>query len=171
MKRKTEQRADIHEVFTSTERPLTAQEAFVRARLLRPRIGMATVYRAINALVEERWLHSVELPGEPARYERANKGHHHHFQCDCCRRVFDVPGCGGVDLSHLPTGFQVVRHEVVLYGTCADCQKLCGQTSTSAVDPHHGHDHAHGDCHAHNHASIPARTGEHSTCAVDTSIG
>lgn len=167
MKRKTEQRADIREVFSRTERPLTAQEAFARARLLRPRIGMATVYRAINALVEERWLHAVELPGEPARYERANKGHHHHFQCDCCRRVFDVPGCGGVDLTHLPAGFQVARHEVVLYGTCAECRDLCGHVSVAEHD--HTHEHAGGSGHTHAHA--PPRTSETPTCAVDTSIG
>ncbi len=134
MKRKTEQRKDIRRILSDSTRPLTAQEIHARARAMQPRIGMATIYRAINALVEEEWLHAVELPGEAARYERAGIGHHHHFQCECCRRVFDVPGCGGVDTSRLPTGFEVVRHEVLLYGRCADCISGCAGEAPESSD-------------------------------------
>jgi Fur family ferric uptake transcriptional regulator len=136
MKRKTEQRKDIRKILTDSSRPLTAQEIFAKARELQPRIGVATIYRAVNALVEEKWLHAVDLPGEASRYERAGIGHHHHFQCECCRRVFDVPGCGGVDASRLPAGFEVVRHEILLYGRCADCIAECAEDGEESAEDH-----------------------------------
>jgi Fur family ferric uptake transcriptional regulator len=47
--------------------------------------------------------------------------HHHHFQCTNCQRVFDVHACPG-DIDHMaPKGFSVERHELTLYGRCADC--------------------------------------------------
>ncbi|MBU6162604.1 MAG: transcriptional repressor [Myxococcales bacterium] len=121
MKRKTEQRALIREVMGQTTRPLTANEVLDLAQEKRAGLGIATVYRTINGLVEEGWLLPVELPGEPARYERRELEHHHHFQCQACRKVFDVPGCSGLPTTGVPTGFEVARHEIVFYGRCAEC--------------------------------------------------
>jgi Fur family ferric uptake transcriptional regulator len=85
-------------------------------------INLSTVYRAIKSLTAEGVIHAVEIPGEPPRYEPAHLDHHHHFRCDRCDRVFDIPGCHATHIdTHLPEGFLVRMHEVVLYGTCADC--------------------------------------------------
>jgi Fur family transcriptional regulator, ferric uptake regulator len=121
MKRKTEQRALIREVMGQATRPLTANEVLDLAQEKRAGLGIATVYRTINGLVEEGWLLPVELPGEPARYERRELEHHHHFQCQACRKVFDVPGCAGLPTTGVPSGFEVARHEIVYYGRCAEC--------------------------------------------------
>jgi Fur family transcriptional regulator, ferric uptake regulator len=84
-------------------------------------LGIATVYRTIGSLVSSGWLIPVELPGESPRYERAGAAHHHHFRCQVCARVFEIFGCPG-DLQELtPPGFQLERHEVVLYGRCERC--------------------------------------------------
>lgn len=82
---------------------------------------MATVYRTLNSLLEEGFVAAVELPGEPARYEVAGKPHHHHFHCRRCDQVFEVPGCPGNLRSVVPDGFRLESHEVVLYGSCAEC--------------------------------------------------
>ena len=121
MKRKTEQRALIREVMGQATRPLTANEVLDLAQEKRGGLGIATVYRTIKGLVEEGWLLPVELPGEPARYERREMEHHHHFQCQACRKVFDVPGCSGLPTTGVPVGFEVARHEIVFYGRCAEC--------------------------------------------------
>lgn len=86
-----------------------------------PRLGIATVYRTVKAWVDEGKLVQVDLPGAAPRYELAGKGHHHHFLCRACDRVFELSGCPD-GLSRLtPRGFAVESHDVVLYGVCAAC--------------------------------------------------
>ncbi len=121
MTRKTEQRRWIRYVFENTPRPLTPQEVLNAAQQNISGLGIATVYRNLKILNEAGWLRAVELPGEPARYELASLDHHHHFLCEQCGRVFDVPGCLDDLGENIPDDFQVDRYEVLLYGQCAGC--------------------------------------------------
>ena len=123
MERDTKQRRAIREIFTRERRPLSTDEVLAASRTLVPSLGIATVYRNIKSLADEGWLHSVELPGEPARYERCGKPHHHHFMCRECGFAFDVAACPE-DIERLaPPGFVVDAHELVLYGHCPGCRQ------------------------------------------------
>jgi Fur family ferric uptake transcriptional regulator len=121
MERNTRQRDAIRRVFEEIGRPLGPQEVLDAARDHVSGIGIATVYRTINALVESKWLQIVELPGAPPRYERATDLHHHHFRCRACDRVFEIDGCPGNLATMVPKGFSLEAHDVVLYGRCATC--------------------------------------------------
>lgn len=121
MKRQTEQRRAIRECLEEAGRPLSAQEVLEAAQDQVTGLGIATVYRNLKALVDQGFLIPVDLPGEPSRYELAAQGHHHHFQCRGCERVFDVRGCFKALEQNLPPGFLAEDHEVVIYGRCADC--------------------------------------------------
>jgi len=122
MQRNTTQREAIREVFNEAGRPLSVPEAFDQAQQHVPSLGTATVYRAVKTLSEAGFLTEVTLPGEPTRYELAALEHHHHFHCDICGRVFDVEGCPGKIGQLAPPGFSVRSHEIILYGTCAECE-------------------------------------------------
>ncbi len=121
MTRRTDQKSAIRDAIDNSERPLTAQEICDVAQIEVPALGIATVYRNVKALVASEWLVVVELPGEPTRYERANLGHHHHFRCDDCGRVFDVHGCPGGVRAIIPEGFKLRAHEILMYGSCDAC--------------------------------------------------
>jgi Fur family ferric uptake transcriptional regulator len=127
LQRNTRQKAAIRDVFVAEGRPLGPQEVLEQASGQIEGLGIATVYRNIKSLLEEGWLNEVELPGEPSRYEIAGKGHHHHFHCLDCKRVFDVPGCPIQVKPTLPAGFVTTRHEVVLYGKCVGCGQKSGK--------------------------------------------
>lgn len=121
MERSTRQRDAIQTVLKQAARPLTPQEVLDAAQAQVPGMGMATVYRNIRSMVETGEIVVVPLPGGVARYELAGHGHHHHFHCRSCDRVFEVHGCPG-DMKRLaPRGFQVHDHELTLYGLCRDC--------------------------------------------------
>lgn len=121
MPRNTTQRQAIQAVFEASDRPLGPHEVHLAAQASSPALGIATVYRAIKGLLDENWLVCVNLPGEPSRYERAGKRHHHHFHCNHCKRVFEADGCS-LSLQRLvPPGFRLTAHELVLYGLCAGC--------------------------------------------------
>jgi len=121
--RKTRQKTAIRSVFERTGRPLTTAEVLQIAQRDVDRLGIATVYRSIKALLQEGWLVPVELPGETPRYETAGKGHHHHFHCESCGSVFELDGCQPAIERLAKPGFIVRSHEVVLYGTCAECDR------------------------------------------------
>ncbi len=121
MERNTRQRAAIRDALELARRPLSPVEVLEAAQHAVPGLGIATVYRTLRALQDEGWLAAVELPGESARYERAHLGHHHHFQCRGCDRVFEVDGCPPNLAGLAPPGFAVEAHEVVLYGRCDRC--------------------------------------------------
>jgi len=126
MERNTRQRTAIEAVLISAQRPLSPQEVLDAARVDVPALGIATVYRHLKAMVEEAVIQAVPLPGDTPRYEIAGQRHHHHFQCNACRRVFDVHECPG-DLSRLaPKGFKVESHDITLYGHCDECLSRAG---------------------------------------------
>lgn len=121
MERNTRQRTAVLGAIEAAGRPLLPQEVLDQAGHVVPGLSQATVYRALKALAEAGRVTAVALAGEPVRYEAAGHGHHHHFQCRECKRVFDVPGCVG-DLAPLvPAGFELEDHEVLLFGRCDRC--------------------------------------------------
>ena len=133
MERHTRQRKAIRAAIESCDRPLSPAELYQEARLGLPRIGIATVYRAIRDLVDAGWLRPVEIPGAPARYERAGKPHHHHFLCRICNALWEVSGClRGVD-ALAPAGFVTEGHEITLFGLCDECRsRLPGRPAVDA---------------------------------------
>lgn len=121
MQRETKQRQAIRKALAEAGHPLSPKELHEAARAHVEGLGIATVYRNLNALQEEGWIEPVELPGQPPRYEVAGKEHHHHFHCRECDRVYEVEGCPGNVASVTPRGFRLEHHEMVLYGLCDRC--------------------------------------------------
>ncbi|MFT4111282.1 Fur family transcriptional regulator [Silvibacterium sp.] len=120
-KRNTKQKAAIRDAFSEADRPLSPEEALSCALEFHPTIGIATVYRNIQTLVQEGWLTPVVIPGQPPRYELSGKEHHHHFQCNKCGKLYDLKGCFAQTKQRLPKGFSTTGHEFFLYGNCANC--------------------------------------------------
>jgi Fur family ferric uptake transcriptional regulator len=121
VQRNTQQRAAIRDAFERADRPLSPLEALEVAQQNVPSIGIATIYRNVKALVEEKWLAEVLLPGAPSRYEVAGKHHHHHFRCRVCDRVYDVDACPPDLRALTPRGFRLEGHDITLFGRCSSC--------------------------------------------------
>lgn len=121
MERRTRQRDAICQVVKGAEQPLSAAEIHAIAERSLTGLGIATVYRTLKSLIDDGEVVTVSLPGDTPRYERAVLGHHHHFHCRACGRVFEVPGCPKNIAALAPKGFALEGHEVVLYGRCRTC--------------------------------------------------
>jgi Fur family ferric uptake transcriptional regulator len=126
MERNTKQRQAIAEVLAGASGPLSPREVLDRAKHKVTQIGMATVYRTLGSMVELGQAVTVDVPGQPARYEPAGKGHHHHFHCTVCERLYEVEGCPGNLAALAPPGFSVVSHELTLIGVCQTCARKRG---------------------------------------------
>ncbi|MCM5680644.1 transcriptional repressor [Schlegelella sp. S2-27] len=153
MERNTRQRTAIREAIAQAGRPLLPQEVLEAAQAGAPGLSIATVYRNLRTLLDEGELRAVLLPGENARYELAGGGHHHHFQCLACDRVFEVDACPGNLASLAPPGFIVEDHDLTLYGRCSECApprgaKAAGRAKGAAP---HTHRESQGTGRAHKH--------------------
>jgi len=119
--RNTRQRDAIRDVLADVGTPLSPKEILEHAKSKISRLGLATVYRTLKLLLDTGVVVTVEVPGEAPRFELTGKGHHHHFYCRGCSRVFEVEGCpeGLADLA--PVGFTLDGHELMLIGKCNTC--------------------------------------------------
>jgi len=105
---------------------LGAQEIFDRLRKARRPVGIASVYRALDTLVDLRLVKRVDAGDGIARYEPAPSSgeHHHHLVCRDCGKVeafMDLQLERAIDRVADGLGYAVDEHEVVLTGACADC--------------------------------------------------
>lgn len=118
--RVSRQRAAITEVLAGLDGAFTVDELAARARDVDPGIGTATVYRAVAAMVAAGHLDAVgEREGRTLYAACGADEHHHHAVCTACGRV--EPTACAIERLAVPNGFRVTRHDVVLYGLCADC--------------------------------------------------
>jgi Fur family ferric uptake transcriptional regulator len=123
MQRNTRQRQAILDTIEHSDKPLAPGDILIAARKQYPRLGIATVYRAIRDLVKNQIIIPVDIPGQPTHYERCGLKHHHHFVCTRCEGVFILEGCGYSPTQQgVPKGFLVEAHELILYGCCEKCR-------------------------------------------------
>lgn len=89
------------------------------------RVGLASVYRMLEALTEQSLVQRVDVGDGVARYEPARHNHHHHLVCDACGKVEPFADRGlerALEAVEERSGYSVVGHEVVVRGACADCR-------------------------------------------------
>lgn len=120
-----QRQAVLEAVQQSTEHP-DAARIYDDVRRIVPSISLGTVYRSLEALVEEGHLLQIQQPGMPTRYD-ARLDNHAHFVCDDCGQVFDVltriPDLVPLAASSLPR-FQVSSARVEFHGRCSHCTKI-----------------------------------------------
>lgn len=126
----TSQRLVVLEALGSNpERHLTAEEIYEIVKVDNPEIGLATVYRTVQLLLELELIERINLDDGYVRYEigdmeEAPHHRHHHLICLKCGKVsaFQDDMLEKLEQSvQNSQGFQVTDHEVKLYGYCADC--------------------------------------------------
>jgi Fur family ferric uptake transcriptional regulator len=107
---------------------VSAQEIHDTVRADGARVGIASVYRALDGLGELGLVERVDLGDGITRFEPARGGehHHHHFLCGDCGKVepFADPALEAA-LERLAgdRSFAVEGHDVVLRGACDDCRR------------------------------------------------
>lgn len=122
MKRLTRQHEAILKALAENNRPLSVDEILSYASKEIPLINLSTVYRNIKTLIQEAKIAVVEVPGEKPRYEMVGKGHHHHFLCNKCDKIYPIIGCPKGLHELVPHGFSLLGHSITLNGFCQECR-------------------------------------------------
>jgi Fe2+/Zn2+ uptake regulation proteins len=125
-RRLTRQRVLVAEALASAKRALSAQELYERIKTSHPTLGRATVYRALEAQVQDGMASRFERDGHISAYIACDAAHHHHLVCTRCQRVLDLdetvvaPLLSSVGRRH---EFQVDHAALDFYGLCRRCRR------------------------------------------------
>lgn len=126
-RRLTKQRVIVAEALASAKRALSAQELYERIKTSHPTLGRATVYRALEAQVQDGMASRFERDGHVSAYIACDAEHHHHLVCTNCQRVEDLdeavvaPLLASVGRRH---EFQVDHAALDFYGLCRRCRRM-----------------------------------------------
>ena len=122
--RQTRQRAEIRSAVERLATFATAQEIHDRMRHDGSGVGLATVYRTLQAMTGSGELDVVRTPDGQVAYRTCSPGHHHHLICRSCGRAVEVTipeleqHVRALAASH---GFAEIDHELEFFGLCRAC--------------------------------------------------
>jgi Fur family ferric uptake transcriptional regulator len=122
--RRTRQRAAVDQILSHLEEFRTAQQIHDVLRRQGDSVGLTTVYRTLQAMVESGELDALRTDDGETAYRRCSQGHHHHLVCRSCGRTVEVSGpaverwASAVADEH---GFRDVSHDLEIFGTCGAC--------------------------------------------------
>ncbi len=119
----TKQIKVVIDIVYESDRPLSADEIYRKARRKMPNISLGTVYRNLNKLVDEGLVSETQNNGIATfcRHPFPNAT----FECEHCHRLISVPvELNILDLSR-QSGFKVERWSLHLSGVCKECEQKC----------------------------------------------
>lgn len=122
--RATRQRAAVSALLDRLDDFRSAQDIHEELRRSGEGIGLTTVYRTLQALVDSGELDVLRTDSGEAVYRRCSDHHHHHLVCRECGRTIEVEGpaveswAQRIAAEH---GFTELSHTVEIFGRCPAC--------------------------------------------------
>jgi Fur family ferric uptake transcriptional regulator len=107
----------------------SAQDIHAALRLRGKPVGLSTVYRHLQSLVEQGVADVIQSPDGEATYRycgETTSSHHHHLVCRKCGHTEEVTARA---IEHWAAeiatkfDFSDVDHTVEIFGTCARCRR------------------------------------------------
>ena len=121
--RLTPQRLEIFRELARAKDHPSAEALHQRLLKRMPTLSLDTVYRTLGTLARNGLISLVETVESQARFEVADR-QHHHLICEQCREIIDFEW-QEIDRADLPQGVdawgKIIRKNVVLYGICQKC--------------------------------------------------
>ena len=123
----SKQREEILDIFLKTEKHLTIDDLYELVRKKHPKIGLATVYRAMRVICDAGLAREVDFGDGVKRFEHEYQHQHHdHLVCLKCGKVIEVLS---PKIEHLQErlakkhNFTTVRHRMEIFGICRECKR------------------------------------------------
>jgi len=111
----------------------TASDLAAAARDRRIGVSRATLFRALEVMVELGVVERLDLPSGDHAYVPCATAHHHHVVCSRCGRTTDVDDVGineAVREIARMTGYRIDSHRLELFGLCRPCQSIVDRGAT-----------------------------------------
>lgn len=134
--RLTVARQAILNVLGKSDKHLSAEDIYLAVHKVYPAIGLTTVYRTLELLVQMKMVFKFDFGDKRARYELAEgvlgTKHHHHLVCSACGRIINYTDFIDKEIELLNQtekslqekfNFKITNHIIQFYGLCDKCQK------------------------------------------------
>ncbi len=111
-------------LLNSLDRPWSAQEVYLEFRKKEQRMGLATVYRALEALKREGVVQMRSLANGEGVYSSVQNDRH-HLTCVQCGQSIPIEECPVHQLEvELQNSYQfkIYYHTLEFFGLCQTCQ-------------------------------------------------
>lgn len=123
--RHSQQREQVARVFFSTTTHVGIEELYKKVHKLNSKIGIATVYRTLNLLVEAGLAQKRNFETGAITYEPTPEKHHDHLICTRCQEVIEFHNEKIEQLQEdisKAYKYQLQFHKMELYGICHKCK-------------------------------------------------
>src|SRR5689334_672486 len=122
--RNTRQRGEVLALLEEVDDFRSPQQLHVDLRERGAKVGLTTVYRTLQLLVDAGEVDTMRLPTGEQLYRRCGRSHHHHLVCRVCGTTVEVEGPAverWADRLAAEHGFTEVSHTLEIFGTCPRC--------------------------------------------------
>jgi Fur family ferric uptake transcriptional regulator len=120
----TRQQVAVAELLERSDDFTSAQMVHARLREAGAAVGLATVYRTLQSMVDAGTVDVLRTDDGESVYRACSTHHHHHLVCRACGRTVEVEGPAvekWADKVASEHGYTGVTHTLEIFGTCADC--------------------------------------------------
>lgn len=118
----TGKREQMLEIFSASNKYITAKELLEEMQEDYPGLSFDTIYRNLSLFNKLGILESTELAGEKHfRYTCSVHDHHHHFICLDCGSTKAIEACPMEFVREDLKEYMVVDHKFEIYGKCPEC--------------------------------------------------
>jgi Fur family transcriptional regulator, ferric uptake regulator len=125
-KRNTWQKSAVKHALTESKGFVSAQQLHLVLKNHGSTIGLATVYRALNDLIDQGDADSLQSQDGEVLFRACGEGHHHHLICRNCGKTVEIEANrveSWADQVAKEHGFSDPSHTIDIFGLCAPCQK------------------------------------------------
>ena len=122
----TPQRIAVLEEIIKDKGHRDSEDIYFAIKSRKTHVSRATVYRALDILVENKFVRKLNLGDGRARYEKKiGSFHHDHLICEICGKIIEFVDLDIEDLQEKVANkyqFSLQRHIHQLFGLCKECQ-------------------------------------------------
>jgi len=128
--KKTRTREVVLNILEKSSTPMSAYDIFESVK--DEKITLSSIYRTLSTFHDKKMVIKDSINGT-AVYTILKDTHHHYLECNICHKKIMLDYCPYHKVNeqiYKKLNFKVDEHNVVLYGTCEDCNKKQSYANT-----------------------------------------
>jgi Fur family ferric uptake transcriptional regulator len=122
----------VLEILLNAKTHLVVKDIYYKVAKTHPQVGLTSIYRTLELLVQFKIVNRFEFGEGQYRYEMGSeyKKHHHHIVCDQCGKIIDYSDFMNEEINFFSNlqaflsekyNFTILQHEVFFFGRCCKC--------------------------------------------------